>query len=175
MKIDDVRDEIAAGFEFEGWAVSRPGDSALMLKRYGKVYRVGVHQRERCMALGAGAGALVGGGVASATVGFAGERDNQFYWGTPAGVVGGALIGGLAGYFLCPPPPPPPPPEKIILRGVHFDFDKSNIRPQDAAVLDEAAETLKSHPNVTVNVNGYCARSGRFGATCGSPSAEPTR
>ncbi len=53
-------------------------------------------------------------------------------------------------------PPPPPPPEKIILRGVHFDFDKANIRPQDAAVLDEAAETLKSHPNVTVNVNGYC-------------------
>src|SRR5215469_9633252 len=53
-------------------------------------------------------------------------------------------------------PPLPPPPEKIILRGVHFDFNKSNIRPQDAAVLDEAAETLKSHPNVTVNVNGYC-------------------
>ena len=51
---------------------------------------------------------------------------------------------------------PPPAPEKIILRGVHFDFDKSNIRPQDAAVLDEAAETLKAHPNVSVNVNGYC-------------------
>jgi OmpA-OmpF porin, OOP family len=39
---------------------------------------------------------------------------------------------------------------------VHFDFDKSNIRPQDAAVLDEAADILKSHPNVSVNVNGYC-------------------
>jgi len=39
---------------------------------------------------------------------------------------------------------------------VHFDFNKSNIRPQDAAVLDEAAETLKSHPNVSVAVNGYC-------------------
>ena len=23
-------------------------------------------------------------------------------------------------------------------------------------MLDEAAETLKAHPNVTVNVNGYC-------------------
>ena len=113
-------------------------------------------ERERCMAVGAGSGALVGGGIASATVGFEGERDNQFYWAVPAGVVGGALIGGLAGYLLCPPPPPPPPPEKIILRGVHFDFNKSNIRPEDAAVLDEAAETLKSHPNVTVNVNGYC-------------------
>ncbi len=43
-----------------------------------------------------------------------------------------------------------------MLRGVHFDFNKSNIRPGDAAVLDEAAATLKSHPNLTVNVNGYC-------------------
>jgi OOP family OmpA-OmpF porin len=45
---------------------------------------------------------------------------------------------------------------------VHFDFDKANIRPQDAAVLDEAAETLKAHPNVTVNVNGYCDAIGSF-------------
>ncbi len=43
-----------------------------------------------------------------------------------------------------------------MLRGVHFDFNKSNIRPGDAAVLDEAAATLKAHPNLTVNVNGYC-------------------
>jgi OOP family OmpA-OmpF porin len=39
---------------------------------------------------------------------------------------------------------------------VHFDFDKYNIRPQDAAVLEEAAGVLKQHPNVNVNVNGYC-------------------
>jgi OOP family OmpA-OmpF porin len=42
-----------------------------------------------------------------------------------------------------------------VLRGVHFDFDKSNIRPGDAAVLDEAAATLQANPNVTVNVNGH--------------------
>jgi OOP family OmpA-OmpF porin len=39
---------------------------------------------------------------------------------------------------------------------VHFDFNKANIRPGDAAVLDEAAATLKAHPDVTVDVNGYC-------------------
>jgi OOP family OmpA-OmpF porin len=39
---------------------------------------------------------------------------------------------------------------------VHFDFNKYNIRPQDAAVLDEAASTLKEHGNVSINVNGYC-------------------
>jgi OOP family OmpA-OmpF porin len=43
-----------------------------------------------------------------------------------------------------------------VLRGVHFDFNKYNIRPGDAAVLDEAAETLKRNPNVIVDVNGYC-------------------
>jgi OOP family OmpA-OmpF porin len=44
----------------------------------------------------------------------------------------------------------------LILRGVHFDFNKSKIRPGDAAILDEVATTLKGNPNVTVNVNGYC-------------------
>ena len=43
-----------------------------------------------------------------------------------------------------------------MLRGVHFDFNKAKIRAGDAAVLDEAATTLKSHPNTAVNVNGYC-------------------
>ena len=46
--------------------------------------------------------------------------------------------------------------QKIVLRGVHFDFNKYNIRPGDAAVLDEAAATLKANPNITVDVNGYC-------------------
>lgn len=63
---------------------------------------------------------------------------------------------------ICKPPPPPPPPPlppptaKIILRGVHFDFDRSTIRAVDAPVLDEAASTLKSNPGMTVHVNGYC-------------------
>ncbi|MGB6564714.1 MAG: hypothetical protein WBE69_19090, partial [Candidatus Binataceae bacterium] len=60
-------------------------------------------QREQCMLLGAGAGVIVGGGVAAGTVAVHGNRD-QFAWAVPAGVVGGALIGGLAGYLLCPPP-----------------------------------------------------------------------
>jgi OmpA-OmpF porin, OOP family len=47
-----------------------------------------------------------------------------------------------------------PAPEKIILRGVHFDFDKLNIRPQDAVMLDGVAETLKTHQKVSANVNG---------------------
>jgi outer membrane protein OmpA-like peptidoglycan-associated protein len=46
--------------------------------------------------------------------------------------------------------------QKIVLRGVHFDFNKAIIRPGDAAVLDEAITTLKANPNVVIDVNGYC-------------------
>ena len=65
-----------------------------------------------------------------------------------------------------PPPPPPPPPvvaqappppvkKKIVLRSVHFDFNKSNIRPDAVPVLDEAAKILKDDPTVPVVVAGH--------------------
>lgn len=59
-----------------------------------------------------------------------------------------------------PPPPPPPPPapvakRRIILRGVNFDFDKSNIRPDARPVLDEAIRTLKEEPNIRVRIEGH--------------------
>lgn len=63
-----------------------------------------------------------------------------------------------------PPPPapvaqaPPPPPavkQKIVLRGVNFDFDKSDIRPDAVPILDQAAATLKEYGDVSVSVNGY--------------------
>jgi outer membrane protein OmpA-like peptidoglycan-associated protein len=66
-----------------------------------------------------------------------------------------------------PPPPPPTPVRKaeaapappvkkrLILRGVNFDFDKSNIRPQDVPVLEEAVRTLKAEGLPTVVATGY--------------------
>jgi outer membrane protein OmpA-like peptidoglycan-associated protein len=66
-----------------------------------------------------------------------------------------------------PPPPPPPPapvakapppaPEKkkIVLRGVNFDFDKANIRPDAQPILDEAISTLKEYKQITLSVDGY--------------------
>jgi len=96
-------------------------------------------------------------------------------------ILGGGL-GAVAGHYICdpiipppppapvvaeapPPPPPPPPPapqERIVLRGVHFDFNKSNIRPDAVPILDEAAEILGKHPDVTVDVNGYCDAIGSY-------------
>jgi outer membrane protein OmpA-like peptidoglycan-associated protein len=72
---------------------------------------------------------------------------------------------------ICLPPPPPPPPlppppppshEKVVLRGVHFDFAKAKIRPEDMPVLDEAAEILSAHPNMKVEVNGYTDAIGSY-------------
>jgi OOP family OmpA-OmpF porin len=45
---------------------------------------------------------------------------------------------------------------------VHFDFDKSKIRPDAVPILDEAADILGKHPNVTVDVNGYCDAIGSY-------------
>jgi OOP family OmpA-OmpF porin len=129
-----------------------------------------------CTFWGATAGALVGAaagsGIGVASKGSDGSRSRVIAGGL-AGAGIGALVGGVAGHYYCdpiveappppppsPPPPPPPPPlpvrEKLVLRGVHFDFNKSNIRPGDAAVLDEAASTLKANPEVDIDVNGYC-------------------
>jgi outer membrane protein OmpA-like peptidoglycan-associated protein len=103
--------------------------------------------------------------------------------------VGGAVLGSVAGYYLCklfeekeapapPPPPPPPPPkpapvveepapvvpppvkERIVLRGVNFDFDKAEIRPDAAIVLDEAISILAKRADVAVRVEGHTDATG---------------
>jgi outer membrane protein OmpA-like peptidoglycan-associated protein len=93
----------------------------------------------------------------------------------PTGMVGGtntSLDWGIGAGFAyaftaptlqMPPPPqpapvaapaPPPAKEKIVLRGVHFAFNKATIRAEDMPILDQAAETLKEHGTITVTVEG---------------------
>jgi len=119
------------------------------------------------------AGALVGG------AGGVGVQAGIHGWHSSSTLGAGAAIGAVAGWILgagiclalykeekkeAPPPPPPPPPkaepapppkEKIVLRGVNFDFNKWNIRPDAKVILDEAAVILKRNPDVKVNVDGY--------------------
>jgi len=129
-------------------------------------------EKEKYCLIGAGTGALVGGGTGALVADQAGGSSKNYEIGVPVGVVVGGLLGGLIGCAMAPapeapapppppppppaPPPPPPPPQKIVLRGVHFNFDKSFIREVDKPVLDEAADTLKANPNVKIDVNGYC-------------------
>jgi outer membrane protein OmpA-like peptidoglycan-associated protein len=87
---------------------------------------------------------------------------------TPTSTMDWGIGAGLAYTFTpalpvvaqAPPPPPPPPapapaPKKIVLRGVHFDFNKSTIRPDAKPVLDEAIATLKEEGGIAVIAEGY--------------------
>jgi len=54
-----------------------------------------------------------------------------------------------------PPAPPPPAPITIDLNGVNFDFDRSTLRPDAVAILNEAVEILKRYPELRVEVAGH--------------------
>jgi outer membrane protein OmpA-like peptidoglycan-associated protein len=137
-----------------------------------------------CAVGGALLGALAGGigafEIAHNTGGSGADRTNVEAVYTPISAVVGGALGAVAGHYICdpvippppapapvaeaapPPPPPPPAQERIVLRGVHFDFNRANIRPDARPILDEAADILAKHPNVAVDVNGYCDAIGSF-------------
>jgi len=97
--------------------------------------------------------------------GMAGLTNSAIDWGVGAGLAFTFPVPSFAMAEAPPPPPPPapveaaPPPvptkEKIVLRGVHFDFNKANIRDDAKPILNQAAETLKEHGNITVTVEGH--------------------
>jgi peptidoglycan-associated lipoprotein len=83
-----------------------------------------------------------------------------------------------------PPPreaaPPPPPPAKAddsermareaaaraaalrteLVDMIHFDFDKSDVRPNDAQILDRKAAILAANSPVRVRIAGHCDERG---------------
>ncbi|TWI08154.1 OmpA family protein [Aerolutibacter ruishenii] len=48
-----------------------------------------------------------------------------------------------------------PVPVSIDLKGVNFDYDKSNLRPDAVSILSEATEILKRYPELKVEVAGH--------------------
>ena len=64
------------------------------------------------------------------------------------------------------PATPPQPPsvseftENPNLKDIHFDFDKYNIRPGDAKILDANAAWLKSNAGNLVLIEGHCDERG---------------
>ena len=53
-----------------------------------------------------------------------------------------------------------PVPVSIDLKGVNFDFDKSTLRPDAVAILNEAVEILKRYPELKVEVAGHTDQCG---------------
>jgi peptidoglycan-associated lipoprotein len=64
---------------------------------------------------------------------------------------------------VAPAPAPAPPQEYApnpALETVHFDFDRSVIRPGDAKILDASAAWLKANPKQLVLIEGHCDERG---------------
>ncbi len=50
--------------------------------------------------------------------------------------------------------------ESSLLKDIHFDFDKYDIRPRDAEILKENAALLMKYPKVKIQVEGHCDERG---------------
>ena len=48
----------------------------------------------------------------------------------------------------------------LLARRVHFDFDRSNIGTDDAAILDEKLAILQRNPDLRIRVAGHCDERG---------------
>jgi peptidoglycan-associated lipoprotein len=48
----------------------------------------------------------------------------------------------------------------MLTTRIHFDFDKSNIRPGDAAILDTKIAILQANPGVSISITGHCDERG---------------
>jgi peptidoglycan-associated lipoprotein len=63
-----------------------------------------------------------------------------------------------------PPAPRPAPPKEYMandaLKPIHFAFDKADIRPADAKILDASAKWLASNTNQILLIEGHCDERG---------------
>ena len=50
--------------------------------------------------------------------------------------------------------------ESSLLKDVHFDFDKYDIRPEDAEILKGTAALLTKYPKVKIEIEGNCDERG---------------
>lgn len=58
------------------------------------------------------------------------------------------------------PPPVPEPPPVVELKDIHFAFDKYNIRPGDAEILEKNLEWFKANPGKKLRIEGHCDERG---------------
>lgn len=124
--------------------------------------------------MGAFWGGLVGAAAAGTSLGVATNNDSlgsdlsdaKRGGAIGVGIVGGALLGALVGHALFDPeppppeppaPPPPPAPKKplVVLKGANFAFNSASLNPAAHARLAKTVETLKSNPDIRVEVRGY--------------------
>ncbi len=48
----------------------------------------------------------------------------------------------------------------MVATMIHFDYDKSNIRSEDASILDQKVAILQANPNLRIRISGHCDERG---------------
>ena len=69
---------------------------------------------------------------------------------------------------VTPPPPPPPPPPTVSdedlfgqnIKDAYFDYDKSDIRPDQQASVASDVQFLRQHANINLMIEGHCDERG---------------
>ncbi len=59
-----------------------------------------------------------------------------------------------------PPPPPPPEPKEMYLAPIFFDYDKYDLRSDDAVILRRNADQLIENPDAIIRIEGHCDERG---------------
>ncbi len=118
-------------------------------------------------AAGLGAGALVGNDD-----GLDSDDSEDRLAGAAIGAAGGALLGyGICALVLpdAPEPAPEPAAEEpqtdpcegvVVLTGVNFDVDQSNVRPDAASILNDMADKLGRCPKKLIRVEAHTDSTG---------------
>jgi peptidoglycan-associated lipoprotein len=83
-----------------------------------------------------------------------------------------------------PPPPPPPPPsaseEELFgqnVKDVYFDYDKSDVRSDQASAIQGDITFLNQHPNIQFTIEGHCDERGstEYNLALGSSRADAVK
>jgi peptidoglycan-associated lipoprotein len=71
----------------------------------------------------------------------------------------------------------PPPAPVVMLNDIHFDFDKYNIRPQDAEILKADYGWFNQNPGRKVSIEGNCDERGtvEYNLALGQRRADSTK
>ena len=99
----------------------------------------------------------------------------------PGGAAGsaGAMAGGTPATGTTIPTLPEPKEfaETSALRDIHFDFDRYDIRAQDATILEDNARWLQDTPGALALIEGHCDERGtnEYNLALGERRAKATR
>ena len=124
---------------------------------------------------GAGADATGAGGSATSASGQAGGAGGA---GRGAGAGSDSAAVSAPGATMFPTLPSPNEfSEVAALRDVHFDFDRAELRPEDARILDANARWLVARPGTQILIEGHAdARgTGEYNLSLGESRARVTR